>query len=271
MATSRQRESTGPVDHGGRNDGSQLGRHRPSQRRQLSAGTTTVVLERRSKAWVYCLLLVLVSFIILPASAGAWSRAFKVSPIGNPIGAELDADGMLRVAWENKAEVLPRRGVSLTTHTGQMMPAKISALDSYIDRPVGINPVYEEPVFLRDGQAIRCAITVNHQRTRARVFMLVYSHSGALIKRRLIASQSEDTTSVAQVAPTCQVAAAGERAVVEFTQQTASTNRYQGNRQIYVVRVLPGLKATAPVPILASGEAQQAFIPGYYGGTQTVV
>jgi hypothetical protein len=49
---------------------------------------------------------------------------------------------------------------------------------------------------------------------------------------------------------------------VEFTQQTPTTNRYQGNRQIYVVRILPGLKVTAPLPLLPPGEAQQTLIGG---------
>jgi hypothetical protein len=209
-------------------------------------------------------LLVFGSFIALPASAGAWSRPFQVSPTGygHVNGAELDNEGVLRVWWESKAEAENARGVSLTTHTGQTKTAKVSAMDSFINDPIGINPQYEEPMFLHDGRAIRCAITLNHARTQAHVFMLVYSHSGALIKRVLIASQSQDASEL-EVAPNCQVAAAGERAVIEFTQQTESTNRYQGNRQIYVVMVLPKLQTTAPMPMLASGEAQQTFIPSY--------
>jgi hypothetical protein len=209
----------------------------------------------------------LVGLLLVPSSAqaraGGWSDAYKVSPIGDAQGAELDNNGVLRVWWQNKAEAIPRFGVSLTTRSGQMKPAKLSALDSFTDQPVGINPAYQEPVFLRDGRALRCAITVNRPRTLAHITMLVYSHSGQLIKRVPVASQVEDTTALVQLAPTCQMAAAGEQAVIEFTQQTPSTNRYQGNRQIYVARVLPGLEVTTPVPILASGETQQAFIPGY--------
>lgn len=209
------------------------------------------------------LVLVLV-FTTLPASAGAWSRAFQVSPTGYGYanGAELDNTGVLRVWWEAQAGGEHARGVSLTTHTGQVRPTKISAMDSYTKKPIGVNPMYEEPAYLHDGRAIRCAITVNRSGEQAHVFMLVYSHSGNLVKRALIASQSENVTDP-QVAPACQVAAAGERAVVEFTQQTASTNHYQGNRQIYVARVLSGLKVTEPVPLLPSGEAQQTFTPGY--------
>jgi hypothetical protein len=200
--------------------------------------------------------------VSIGASSRLWSDAFKVSPFGSIRGAELDNDGVLRVWWEGDYERSPRRGVTLTTRTGKMTSVKMSALDRYTDKPIGVNPAYEEPALLGDGRWIRCAITVNRPRTQAHIFVLVYSHSGTLVKRLLIASQTDDTSQSGQIAPLCQVAAAGERAVVEFTQQTPPTNHYEGSRQIYVVRVLPGLKVTAPMPLLPTGEAQQTLIGG---------
>jgi hypothetical protein len=123
-----------------------------------------------------------------PASAAAWSRAFKVSWFGSARGAELDNSGVLRVWWEGNYEVPPRLGIDLTTSAGKMTPVKMSALDRYTEKNFGVNPVYEEPASLSDGRWIRCVITVNHPRTRAHIFVLVYSHSGALVKRMLVAS-----------------------------------------------------------------------------------
>jgi hypothetical protein len=230
---------------------------------------TKRAVERLSRAALPVLLMAVAVLVLAPAAqakivvgqgagAAAWSRAFKVSPFGSARGAELDDKGVLRVWWEGDYEIRPRHGVSLTTGTGKMTSVKRSALDRYTEKPVGGNPAYEEPALLGDGRWLRCAITVNRPRTQAHIFMLVYSHGGALVKRLLIASQSEDTTG--QIAPLCHVAAAGEQAVVEFTQETPPTNRYEGNRQIYVVRVLPGLKVTAPLPLLPPGEAQQTLL-----------
>ena len=197
------------------------------------------------------------SAAMFPASAtAAWSGPFTVTPSGTgERSAVLTPSGVLRVLWENEA----RRGVSLVTREGRVRSAKPAAIDREADAGTGIN-YHQDPVFLADGRGLRCLVTGETSR-RARVYLLIYSTSGALVKRVLVADQPESTSDRIDVAPTCQVSTAGEHAVIEFTQRTAAGPEYQGARQIYVARLLPGLRVSAPLAMLAPGPDQTTFIP----------
>jgi hypothetical protein len=204
----------------------------------------------------------------LSSSALAWTSPFEISPSPSAgdtqaNGSELENDGVLRTWWTNNSGLGERRsGVSLVEKSGRARVVRPAALDRFTEKPSNVNPAYAQPVFLADGRAARCAVVANRQLTRARTYLLVYSPTGALVKRALVADQAQDTTSEVRVAPSCQVAAAGPVEVVMFTQETASTERYQGARQVYVSRVLSGTRTSKPVPVLAPGPGQLTFIPG---------
>lgn len=198
--------------------------------------------------------------LALPAGASAnWTRPVTVIGEGYQQGAELQNDGALRVWWEFDGTYRnpPPTGVQLATRGGRVQAAPRTALDRHtIFDWYSVRPAYEDPAYLADGRSIKCSVYVSNDGSRAWIRLLVYSPKGALTKTLLVAQQPVLTTNFG---PDCQVAAAGDQAVVEFTQTGQSPSRNNVERQIYIARLLPGPSVSAPIPVLAPGPDQQAL------------
>lgn len=200
----------------------------------------------------------------LPAAAtAAWSRPVQATPRTHGVlGGELTNSGVLRLWWEKPSSGdLATGGVSLVTHTGRTHAVRRTAIERFVpssdfDREPG---QYQTPVYLADGRALRCMVSGPQWGHEARTYLLIYSPSGARVKKLLVADQPETYSWVADevVAPTCEVTSAGEQAVVLFTQNTATSQ--QPARQIYLARLLPGAKLSTPVAILATSADETTF------------
>lgn len=206
-----------------------------------------------------------VGMVCLPASASAgWSRPVRATPTNmEPLGGELTNTGVLRLWWgQTSLTRHPARGVALVTRTGRRRAVRRTAIERFVptrdfDRVPG---EYQQPVYLADGRALRCTVSGPQWGHEARTYLLIYSPSGALVKKLLVADQPETYSLLSAdevVAPSCEVTSAGEQAAVMFTQNTATTQ--QPARQIYLARLLPGDKLSTPVAILATAADQMAF------------
>ena len=206
----------------------------------------------------------ILAIVSTSSALAAWSRPIQVSPGGTfNGGAELTNNDILRVWWQRYTHQGSRGDVSLVGSTGRVQRTALSALDQHVSASSGVasNVYYQPPAYLADGLGLRCYVSDSQSGSHARIYLWIYSQTGKLMRKVLVAAQPEYPEAL-NVAPSCQVSAAGNDAAILFTQGVppASGNQSYSTRQIYLARLLPGLRTSTPIPVLAPDD-QTTFNP----------
>lgn len=212
----------------------------------------------RLKAVATALLATFGALLVGATSASAnWGPTVTISArAAVPLGA-VDDRGVLHTNYQLES------GPTLDHYADVTPDGQVASSRSALDRR-GLPASTQDPTttftFLANGDAVRCALRGNLN-TTGNLSAYFYSQSGALIKRVELADA--DNVFDLNSDDECEVVSTGDSSAIMWAVPDPTVSApHQSGRQLLVSRILPGLKLSAPVPVLPDGADQLAEFEG---------